>query len=43
MKTIEEQIEIMTAYKNGAEIEEHYKMLEWISVDVPDWNWQYND
>ena len=44
MKTIDEMIAVMTAYKNGAKIESReYTDNEWCSCEVPSWNWDYCD
>ena len=42
MKTIEEKIKIMTAYKNGAEIEanEGYGWESFNNGVYPSWNWR---
>ena len=42
MKTIEEKIKIMTAYKNGAEIEanEGYGWESFNNGIFPSWNWR---
>ena len=40
MKTIDEMIEVMTAYKNGAEIESKPYVLEyWSNNYSPQWDW----
>lgn len=46
MKTIEEMIEVMTAFKNGAKIEclnYNFKNNDWQTVDNPSWNWDIVD
>ena len=44
MKTIDEMIAVMTAYKNGAEIEvERTDKNDWTLNTFPSWNWKdYN-
>lgn len=46
MKTVEEMIEVMIAFKNGAKIEclnYNFKNNDWQIVDNPSWNWDIVD
>ena len=44
MKTVDEMIAVMTAYKNGAEIESFSNNTYcWIESRSPVWNWEEED
>lgn len=47
MKTLDEQIAVMTAFKNGAVIEwrRHDRTYgdDWFSLSTPNWNWELFD
>ena len=46
MKTVEEMIEVMIAFKNGEKIEclnYNFKNNDWQIVDNPSWNWDIVD
>lgn len=43
MKTIEEMLAVMTAYKEGKTIEVGYKGSDWEEIDTPSWDWSTLD
>ena len=46
MKTIEEMIAVMTAYKNGKKIEcksNNMPCADWFTIEKPSWDWLCND
>ena len=44
MKTLDEQIAIMTAYKNGARVERRPSgTVYWLHCDAPSWDWENYD
>ena len=44
MKTLDEQIAVMTAYKNGARVERRPKETTiWLHCNKPSWDWEHVD